>query len=116
MTHELDIAVGARTRELRIRAGMTQTALAKALGVSFQQVQKYERGFNRMGASRLIQVAQALNVPVTALFDGIATTEGDTREAALDQDASKVARDWASIADEKSRETMRAVVHQLAKA
>ena len=116
MPHEHDVAVGARTRELRIRAGLTQTGLAKALGVSFQQVQKYERGFNRMGASRLIQVAQALNVPVTALFEGIASTETDTRELALDKDASKVARDWANIPDEKSRETMRAVVHQLSRA
>jgi len=50
--------------------GMSQAALADAIGVTFQQVQKYENGVNRMGSSRLQQIADALQVPVTFLFEG----------------------------------------------
>lgn len=65
----VDIAVGARIRLHRMARGMSQDKLAKALGISFQQVQKYERGANRIGASRLRRIAEALNVPIHHLFD-----------------------------------------------
>lgn len=66
----VDTHVGSRVRMRRVELGMSQTTLADAMGVSFQQVQKYEKGTNRMGSSRLQQIANALNVPVTFFFEG----------------------------------------------
>ena len=65
----LDAMVGARIRMLRVNRGVSQTALAERIGVSFQQVQKYERGANRVGASRLSQIASVLDVSVGELFE-----------------------------------------------
>ena len=67
--HPVDVHVGNRLRQRRSLLGMSQTALAKAVGLTFQQVQKYERGANRMGASRLFEFAAVLDVPVTYFFD-----------------------------------------------
>jgi transcriptional regulator with XRE-family HTH domain len=66
-----DVAVGERIREFRKNAKLSQTQLAEQIGVTFQQVQKYEKGTNRVGASRLTQIAHALDVPITAFFDGL---------------------------------------------
>jgi transcriptional regulator with XRE-family HTH domain len=68
-----DAAVGYNIRVQRLARKMSQTRLAGQIGVSFQQLQKYELGTNRVGASRLVRIATALNVPVMALLDGIAT-------------------------------------------
>jgi transcriptional regulator with XRE-family HTH domain len=67
---KVDVEVGQRIRVLRNEAGMSQTDLARALGVTFQQVQKYEKGANRVGAGRLTRIAEALNVPVSRLLGG----------------------------------------------
>jgi transcriptional regulator with XRE-family HTH domain len=61
--------VGAKIRMFRINRGMSQTALAERVGVSFQQVQKYEKGANRVGASRLSQIASVLGITVGELFE-----------------------------------------------
>jgi transcriptional regulator with XRE-family HTH domain len=61
--------VGAKIRMFRINRGMSQTALAEKIGVSFQQVQKYEKGANRVGASRLSQIATVLGISVGDLFE-----------------------------------------------
>ena len=65
----LDAMVGAKIRMFRINRGMSQTALAERVGVSFQQVQKYEKGANRVGASRLSQIASVLGISVGELFE-----------------------------------------------
>jgi len=65
----LDAMVGARISMLRVNRGMSQTMLAERIGVTFQQMQKYERGANRVGASRLSRVASVLGVSVGALFE-----------------------------------------------
>ena len=78
--HPIDITVGARITSQRLSNGMTQSDLATAIGVSFQQVQKYERGSNRVSASRLWLIAEALNVPMTYFFDGVTTETGAPRE------------------------------------
>jgi transcriptional regulator with XRE-family HTH domain len=64
----VDAQVGRRIRVYRLTLGMSQTTLAKALGVSFQQIQKYEKGMNRVGAGRLTNIAKVLGVPVTTLL------------------------------------------------
>jgi len=65
----LDAMVGAKIRIFRIHRGISQTALAERIGVSFQQVQKYEKGANRVGASRLSQIASVLGITVGELFE-----------------------------------------------
>jgi transcriptional regulator with XRE-family HTH domain len=66
----VDSLVGQNIRICRLQRGLTQTALGHHLGVTFQQIQKYENGANRVGASRLSQISGALGVSLTALFDG----------------------------------------------
>jgi transcriptional regulator with XRE-family HTH domain len=70
----VDSLVGARIRLLRKQRKMSESELGKAVGVTFQQIQKYENGKSRVGAGRLHLVATALNVPITELFDGSAET------------------------------------------
>jgi transcriptional regulator with XRE-family HTH domain len=69
MMHPVDIHVGRRLRQRRSLLGLSQTALAKAIGLTFQQIQKYERGSNRIGSSRLFEFATVLDVPVSYFFD-----------------------------------------------
>ena len=64
----IDVAVGARIRLFRKMRGLSQQALAEAAGVTFQQIQKYERGANRVSASMLARIAETLNAPVAELF------------------------------------------------
>ena len=65
----VDLHVGARMRQRRVALGMSQTKLGQAVGLTFQQIQKYERGSNRMGSSRLFEFAKVLGVPVTFFFE-----------------------------------------------
>lgn len=65
----VDIHVGARIRLRRNMIGLSQEKLGESLGITFQQIQKYEKGMNRVGASRLQAIANILNVPVTFFFD-----------------------------------------------
>jgi transcriptional regulator with XRE-family HTH domain len=67
--HPTDVHVGARVRLRRTLLGMSQEKLGEALGLTFQQVQKYERGANRIGASRLFELAHVLDVPVGFFFE-----------------------------------------------
>ena len=66
----IDVHVGRRLRLRRIERGMTQEKLADAFGLTFQQIQKYEKGMNRMGSSRLQHAAHILDVPVSYFFEG----------------------------------------------
>src|SRR6202040_4309131 len=66
----VDKYVGSRVRMRRIMLGMSQEKLGEALGPTFQQVQKYEKGTNRVGASRIQQISEILQVPVSFLFEG----------------------------------------------
>jgi transcriptional regulator with XRE-family HTH domain len=68
----VDVHVGGRLRQRRTLMGMSQEKLAEAIGLTFQQVQKYERGANRIGASRLHQLARVLEVPVSYFFEEMA--------------------------------------------
>ena len=65
----VDVHVGARVRSRRMQLGMSQTDLANKLGLTFQQVQKYEKGVNRIGASRLYRIASILDVPPQYFFE-----------------------------------------------
>jgi transcriptional regulator with XRE-family HTH domain len=69
--HEIDRLVGQRVRSLRVERGMSQTTLATSLGLTFQQLQKYEKGRNRISASKLFQIAKVLGVSVATLFEEV---------------------------------------------
>ena len=69
--HPVDTALGRRIRERRTTMGISQTKLAEAIGITFQQVQKYERGANRVSASALFEIAAALKTSPAKLFDGL---------------------------------------------
>src|SRR6266508_6058660 len=68
-SHAVDVHVGLRMRQRRTLLAMSQSKLGDAVGLTFQQVQKYERGSNRMGLSRLFEFAKVLDVPVSYFFD-----------------------------------------------
>lgn len=70
MAHPVDVHVGKRVRHRRWLVGMTQQQLAERVGIKFQQIQKYETGANRVSASRLWDIAEALDVDVSFFFDG----------------------------------------------
>ena len=73
----VDVEVGHRIRIERLARGLSQTALANQLGVTFQQVQKYEKGVNRVGAGRLTKIAEVLGVPVGSFFTGKEVLESE---------------------------------------
>ncbi len=100
MPHPVDIHVGKQLRMRRVILGLSQEAIGKAIGITFQQVQKYERGINRMGASRLHELAKYLTVPVSYFFEGL---NGNTHSP-----AGGVAEEVAAFEHEKmsSRETL----------
>ncbi len=89
--HPIDVYVGSRIRLQRILRGLTQSELAKLVGISFQSVQKYERGENRVSASRLHEFAAALGVNEQFFFDGIEGENGcDSAGPAPEASASAV--------------------------
>jgi len=93
--HPIDIHVGQRVRLRRTLLGWSQEKLAQALGLTFQQVQKYERGANRIGASRLFDLSRVLDVPVSFFFDdmpGDAAAPAGAAEAPSEYDADPMAR------------------------
>lgn len=88
--HFVDLHVGARLRLRRKSLGMSQTTLADAVGLTFQQLQKYERGANRISASKLHGMAAVLNTSVGWFFEGL--PDPVEPENALAQDAERIAR------------------------
>jgi transcriptional regulator with XRE-family HTH domain len=109
----IDIEVGQRIRIQRLAAGLSQSELAERIGVTFQQVQKYEKGTNRVGAGRLTKIARVLNVPVGSFFDGRDQIEQVTQQgmesplAAMAQPyAYRLMRAYAAISDPDLRLTI----------
>ncbi len=91
MSHPVDVHVGQRVRQRRWMIGMTQQQLAAKVGIKFQQIQKYETGANRISASRLWDIADALDVPVAFFFEGL--DQEDAMAAGADMMADKEALD-----------------------
>ena len=83
----VDTHVGSRMRIRRLMLDMSQSNLADALGVTFQQVQKYEKEIGGLGASRLQKISQFLQVPVAFLFEGIPTGAGELEPGPVEQEA-----------------------------
>jgi transcriptional regulator with XRE-family HTH domain len=107
----VDIHVGARVRTRRLLIGMNQETLARALGLTFQQVQKYEGGANRVSASRLSQIAEILGVPIAYFFSDIEpegtelnTRDRETRERLQRPETIELIRSYYAIADQRTRQ------------
>lgn len=79
----VDVYVGKRLRQRRTLLGMSQTVLGDAVGLTFQQIQKYERGANRMGASRLFDIANVLDVPISYFFEDMSREVANQRPSRL---------------------------------
>jgi transcriptional regulator with XRE-family HTH domain len=85
MKHHVDVHVGQRIRRRRWMVGMTQQQLGEAVGIKFQQIQKYETGMNRVSASRLYEISKALDVPVAFFFEAVdePANENDAAEGVV---------------------------------
>ena len=118
-----DIQVGQSIRAHRLIAGMSQSDLASRLGVSFQQVQKYEKGINRVGAGRLPQIAAIFGIPISALFDANANTSANESMASTapvklipDKSALRLLTSFSGIANRAIRRCLIELVDQIAEA
>ena len=109
MAHPVDVHVGKRIRHRRWLVGMTQQQLAERVGIKFQQIQKYETGANRVSASRLWDISEALDVPVSFFFEGLAGVAGqgggDSVPADLmgDKEALDLVRSYYAIPENQRR-------------
>ncbi|KQB11466.1 helix-turn-helix transcriptional regulator [Rhodobacter capsulatus] len=107
MKHPVDVHVGKRIRHRRWLVGVTQQQLADKVGIKFQQIQKYETGMNRVSASRLWDIADALDVPVSFFFEGLSGEDPNT--AALegdlfsDKEALALVRSYYAIPEAQRR-------------
>jgi transcriptional regulator with XRE-family HTH domain len=102
MKHPVDVHVGKRVRHRRWMVGMTQQQLGDIVGIKFQQIQKYETGMNRISASRLWDIAQALDVSISFFFEGF---DGETAVVAGAPAASAERGDL--LADKEALELVR---------
>lgn len=103
--HPVDVHVGKRLRLQRTILGMSQESIGTAIGVTFQQVQKYERGVNRMGSSRLYEFSRILGVPVSFFFEDFETEQGNPG-GAMPGMAESSMPDFEHEEQMTSRETM----------
>jgi transcriptional regulator with XRE-family HTH domain len=122
-THPIDRHVGARIRMQRMVRGMSQTKLGNAVGVTFQQVQKYEKGANRVSASRLQRIANVLKVQPDFFFEGAsakAVGNSGSRDRAIindfisSRDGIALSKAFTKIRETKTRRSIVALVEQIA--
>ena len=110
MTHPVDVYVGKRVRHRRWLVGITQQQLAEQVGIKFQQIQKYETGANRVSASRLWDISEALSVPVSYFFAGLSDEPaaepshiGVPADLLADKETGDLLRSYYSIPEDKRR-------------
>jgi transcriptional regulator with XRE-family HTH domain len=106
-TSDVDSVIGARTRSRRLQLGMSQERLAELLGITFQQVQKYEKGANRISASRLVQIAKALGIEVAYFFDGLSEAEASVESLLSTKDVVHLAQAFGQV---KNQDVRRAIL------
>ena len=117
---DVDDYVGGRIRQCRLEHGQSQTELADALGITFQQVQKYENGTNRISAGRAYAAAQHLGVPLDYFFEGaeLQPASRPDLDPLFENDKQMIAlvRSFVQISDADTRSAVTSFVHSLAKA
>jgi transcriptional regulator with XRE-family HTH domain len=119
--NQIDRHIGSRVRARRIMLGMSQERLADALGLTFQQVQKYEKGVNRIGASRLLQIAGILDVSIEFFFEGLPGLRaggfpGDSlvAEFLTRSESDRLVRGFLRLKDDEARRKVADLVDWLA--
>ena len=125
MYNDIDKFVGKKIKERRLSMGITQEELGNVIGVSFQQIQKYEKGVNRAGASRLYDLARALRVSVAFFFDSFDTpnfeykasdsSHFDDYDVTYTKDSRKLTKYFNMIDDESLRKTIISHIRAIAK-
>ena len=115
--HPVDVHVGSRVRLQRKLLGMSQTDLGKALGVTFQQIQKNERGVNRIGGSRLYQLSHVLDVPIEYFFEGLEdkTSRRSPDDVMVKGETLELVDAYYRIPDPKMRDALRRMANAMAK-
>ncbi len=115
--HPVDVLVGRRARERRTLEGMSQSAVAEKLGLTFQQLQKYEKGHNRISASRLYELAKLFDVPVGYFFGGIDTGKNapERDETLTKRETLELVRAYYHISDPDVRDKIRKLIQAVAK-
>lgn len=111
---ETDKYVGARIRERRIMMGLSQQDIADLIGVTYQQAHKYERGINRISASRLYDIAGVLKVEVSFFFDDLEAGSNDNEVAPTQRMCLELARNFMSIQDKSQQEALSQMARVLA--
>lgn len=115
MHHHVDIHVGSKIRQARKMLGLSQSLLGKALGLSFQQIQKYETGENRISASFLWILSKELKIPVVSFFDGLnnqPTHVGNSESPS----GQTLAQEIELIKDQEERTHLKALIKSICKA
>jgi len=121
----IDVHVGSRVRLRRTLLGMSQEKLAKALGLTFQQVQKYERGLNRIGSSNLYKISRVLGVPVEFFFEDMSRELAENLIPPKEEDrfdmrqigkreTVRLVRNFYSITDPETRQDVFQLIRRLA--
>ncbi len=111
MKHPVDVHVGKRIRHRRWMVGMTQQQLAEKVGIKFQQIQKYETGMNRVSASRLWDISETMDVPISFFFEGLEEDEKAGKKAKnavqgdilADKEALELVRSYYAIPENQRR-------------
>ncbi len=111
---DFDKHIGQRLRTRRVVLGLSQTALADGLGITFQQVQKYEKGSNRISAGRLYGCAALLDVSPEYFFEGLEGSDTGTPDETRSNEALKLARAYYGIDDPAQRLLVRKLVQAIA--
>ncbi len=111
---EIDQHIGQRVRERRVVLGLSQSVLADGLGVTIQQLYKYEKGLDRIAAGRLYDCAELLGVPPAYFFEGLEGSDSETPDETRSNEAMKLARAYYSIDDPAQRLHVRKLVRAIA--
>lgn len=113
---QVDERVGANVRSIRMLRGLSQEKLGEAVGITFQQIQKYEKGSNRISASRLVQFSKVLSCRLDDLFEGTTDDEGDQAGPVkvMSKEATTVAARFEKITDPGVRKKITGLISALA--
>ena len=114
MVHPVDAHVGKRVKEIRTMRGLTQSNVASHLGISFQQLQKYETGSNRVSASRMFELSKLLGVSPSFFFEGL---EGERYESQppMDPETARIASVLSGITNERLKTRLNTLISEIAR-
>jgi len=112
MAHPVDIHVGKRIKEIRTVRGLTQSNVADHLGISFQQLQKYETGANRVSASRMFELSKLLDITPAFFFEGLEGQNYDTMPP-MDMETARIASALSRIKNKKLKNRINTLISEI---